>query len=248
MTCAVVVEDVQLPMGGQPALPAYLVRPEGEQAPHSQAAVLFLHWLGHVHSDRSQFLGEAVELARRGAVSLLPQGRFPWSSRPVGDEADVEAVIAQREAFDVALRHLQRLLVVDGRRVALVGHDYGAMYGVLLAEQHPELAAVVLAAPDAAWGTWFTTYWLDCNGARARAYNSLFHGLQPARYVARLGDRLLLQWAGQDTYVPPAVRERYAAAAPQARVELYESADHQLGTRAKADRDAFLSLRLDLTL
>jgi dienelactone hydrolase len=242
------VEDLLVPVPGQPATPAYLVRSAADSAPSSGAGILFLHWLGHLHSDRTQFLAEAVELARHGAVSLLPQGRFPWSVRPAGDTSDVDSVIAQREVFEAALRQLQRTPGVDPRRVAIVGHDYGAMYGVLVADQHPELAAVVLAAPDAAWGTWFATYWLDCNGAKARAYNGLFHGLQPARHVGRLGSRLLLQWAGQDTYVSEAVRDRYTAAVPQAKVELYPTADHQLTTRAKVDREAFLALRLDLTL
>jgi dienelactone hydrolase len=248
MGCAVVVEDVLVPVPGQAAVPAYLVRGADDARPNSRAGILFLHWLGHVHSDRGQFVAEAVELARNGAVSLLPQGRFPWSTRPAGDATDVEAVIAQRESFDAALRQLQRTPTVDPRRVAVVGHDYGAMYGALLADHHPELAALAFAAPDAAWGTWFSTYWLECTGPRARAYNDLFHGLQPVRHVSRLGPRLLMQWAGEDTYVPGAVRDRYAAAVPQAKVELYPTADHQLGTRAQADRDAFLAVRLDLTL
>jgi dienelactone hydrolase len=244
----VVVEDVLVPVPGQSPLAAYLVRADESATDQSRAGILFLHWLGHVHSDRAQFLAEAVELARGGAVSLLPQGRFPWTARPVGDATDVESVITQREAFDAALRYLQRTPQVDARRVAVVGHDYGAMYGALLVDQHPELAAFVLAAPDAVWGTWFATYWLDCTGPRARAYNSLFHGLQPTKHVGRLGSRLLLQWAGADTYVPSAVRERYAAVVPQAAVELYPTADHQLGTRAKVDRDTFLAVRLDLSV
>ena len=238
-----------VPVPGQPSVPAYLVRAadDGTRAVQ-RAGILFLHWLGHVHSDRGQFLAEAVELARNGAVSLLPQGRFPWSVRPAGDVTDVEAVIAQREAFEAALRQLQRTPGVDPRRVAVVGHDYGAMYGALLADQHPELAALAFAAPDAAWGTWFATYWLDCAGPRARAYNDLFHGLQPVRHVGRLGPRLLLQWAGEDSYVPAAVRDRYAAAVPQAQGGAVRERRPPARYAGAGRPGRFLALRLDLTL
>jgi dienelactone hydrolase len=244
----VIVEDVLVPVPGQDPVPAYLVRQAGDAAPHSRAGILFLHWLGQIHSDRTEFLSEAIDLASHGAVSLLPQGSFPWVADPVGDASDVDAVIAQRQVFEAALRLLERVRAVDPKRVALVGHDYGAMYGALIADMHPDLAAAVFAAPDATWGNWFSTYWLGYTGARARAYNALFHGLQPVRHVARLGPRLLLQWAGQDIYVPEAVRDRFSTADPQAQVILYATADHQLTTRAQIDRDAFLTMRLDLTL
>jgi dienelactone hydrolase len=244
----VVVEDVLVPVPGQPPVPAYLVHAGSDDRAGSRAGILFLHWLGQLHSDRSEFLAEAVDLASHGAVSLLPQGTFPWSRAPAGDASDVDAVIAQRQAFEAALRLLERIRGVDPRRVAVVGHDYGAMYGALLADLHPDLAAAVFVAPDATWGHWFCTYWLGTVGARARSYNALFHGLQPVRHVARLGPRLLLQWAGQDGYVPEAVRDRFATAGGHARVLLYESADHQMTARAQVDRVAFLTLHLDLTL
>ncbi len=244
----VIVEDVLVPVPGQASVPAYLVHEAGDAAPRSRAGILFLHWLGQIHSDRTEFLSEAIDLASHGAVSLLPQGGFPWKADPVGDASDVETVIEQRQAFDAALRLLERVRSVDPKRVALVGHDYGAMYGSLIADLHPDLAAAVFSAPDATWGNWFSTYWLGYTGAKARTYNALFHGLQPVRHVARLGPRLLLQWAGQDVYVPEAVRDRFTTADPQAQVVLYPTADHQLTTRAQVDRDAFLTLKLDLTL
>ena len=67
------VQTVVIPVAGQQPVQAYLVQPAGALASSSQAGILFLHWLGQIHSDRSEFLAEAIELAGHGAVSLLPQ-------------------------------------------------------------------------------------------------------------------------------------------------------------------------------
>src|ERR1700729_2163083 len=76
----VTVQSVQVPVPGQRPVLAYLVRSSGTLKPGSHAGILFLHWLGQIHSDRSEFLAEATELASQGAVSLLPQGIFPWEA------------------------------------------------------------------------------------------------------------------------------------------------------------------------
>jgi dienelactone hydrolase len=76
MTSPVLVEEVEL--ADQP--PGFLVRPA--TAASSHPAVLWLHWLGHNRSDRTQFLPEAVRLAQQGVVSLLPQGVFRGWSAP----------------------------------------------------------------------------------------------------------------------------------------------------------------------
>ena len=56
--------------------------PAGSLKKHSQAGVLWLHWLGEINGDRSEYLSEAVTLAGKGVVSVLPQGYFPWVPEP----------------------------------------------------------------------------------------------------------------------------------------------------------------------
>jgi dienelactone hydrolase len=243
---SVVVRDILIPVAGQPSVPAYLVRPSGALAPRSEAGILWLHWLGQIHSDRTEFLPEAIQLASHGAVSILPEGTFPWQENPAGTSADVQTVENQLAAFRSCLDRLVAKRSVDRSRVAIVGHDYGAMYGALLADEDPEVTAAVLATPDATWGHWFVKYWLGYTGEQARSYKALFDNLQPVDHVSRLGDRELFQWAGKDIYVSAAVRQQFAAAAPQARVDLYPDADHQLTDAAIADRDAFLEQVLAL--
>jgi dienelactone hydrolase len=146
------VQDVRVPVPGQQPVPAYLVRSAGALEPGSQAGILFLHWLGQIHSDRTEFLAEAIQLAPRGAVSLLPQGVFPWRAAPSGKPADVTAIKQQLAVFQACLNWLISKSYVSGSRIAVVGHDYGAMYGALLADSDPRVHTAVLATPDATWG------------------------------------------------------------------------------------------------
>ncbi|HXP21069.1 MAG TPA: dienelactone hydrolase family protein [Streptosporangiaceae bacterium] len=243
----VIISDVRVPVPGQHPVQAYLVRSAGSLRPHSHAGILFLHWLGQIHSDRTEFLAEATQLAPRGAVSLLPQGVFPYSANPVGTRADVTAIRKQLAVFRAALNWLIARRYVDRSRIAVVGHDYGAMYGALLANSDPRVHAAVLATPDATWGHWFVKYWLGFTGKRAARYDALFTSLQPVRHVSRLGNRELFQWAGQDIFVSASVRKQFARSAPQARVDLYPASDHQLTDVALADRDAFLARELGLS-
>jgi dienelactone hydrolase len=242
----VLVETVRVPVPGQRPVAAYLVRSSGSLRPHSHAGILFLHWLGQIHSDRTEFLAEATELAPSGAVSLLPQGVFPWEVAPTGNRHDVTAIKAQLAVFRACLTWLRARKYVAGSRLAVVGHDYGAMYGALLANSNKHVRAAVLATPDATWGHWFVKYWLGYTGQRATNYDKLFASLQPVHHVSRLGNRELFQWAGQDIFIGAGVRSRFAASAPKARVDLYATSDHQLIDQAQADRDTFLRRELHL--
>jgi dienelactone hydrolase len=241
------VTTVVIPVAGQPPVTAYLVQPAGPLGPSSEAGILFLHWLGQIHSDRSEFLAEAIELAGHGAVSLLPQGIFPWVAAPHGTHRDVTSIRRQLAALQASLNYLTSRSYVNRSRVAIAGHDYGAMYGALLASSNRVVHAAVLAAPDATWGHWFVKYWLGFTGHKAAAYKALFGGLQPVGHVARLGRHELFQWAGQDIFINARVRHQFARHAPQARVKLYRDSDHQLTDQAQADRDAFLTRELGLS-
>ena len=149
----VVVKDIRLKVPGQKhRVSAFVVEPAGRLARHSAAGVLFLHWLGQIHNDNTEYLGEAVGLAQRGVVSVLPQGYFPWVPNPDGTTHDVTLVQHQVAAMERALNELADIPAVDPKRIAVVGHDYGAMYGSLLATATPRLGATAQDA-DSLWGT-----------------------------------------------------------------------------------------------
>ncbi len=243
------VVDVPLPVPGQAdAARAWLVTEDDERWP--RPAVLWLHWLGHRHNDRGEFLALAVALASRGVVSLLPAGHFPWVPDPDGTATDVQRVHDQVDAHAAALEHLMAQPGVDRGRIAVVGHDYGGMYGVLLADRDDRISTLALQAPDTSWENWFAAYWLKLDDDARKEYAAHFAELEPvdavARLAGRLGDGMLLQWAGNDTFVTEESRAAYERANPQARSVIYENADHMLDDRAALDLVAFLSDRLGL--
>lgn len=227
---------------------AYLVSPARVRpAP----GVLFLHWLDTpaLNQDRTEFLAEAVRLAGRGVVSLLPQLSFPWSADPVGDATDVCRIEAEHATL---ARALDLLAHHAGRRIAVVGHDYGAMHGSLLAARDRRVAGFAAVAPDATWENWFLTFWLGYEGEQAAAYTRLFAEIEPVDAVGRIAARrpVLLQFAENDFFVDAATRARFTAAAPSAEVHVYARAGHDLqlndGLAALTDRSAWLDRVLHL--
>src|SRR5262249_44150625 len=122
---------------------AYLVRPA---AKGSFAGVLFFHWLGRPKGDRTQFLDEATSLAKQGTVSLLIQGHFPWQVDPSEGLTDRQLIIDQTIEVRRALDLLLLQPMVDQKRIAYVGHDYGAMYGSLMAGVEKRVKTYVLIA------------------------------------------------------------------------------------------------------
>jgi hypothetical protein len=226
---------------GEHAVSAYLVRPQGKP----KAAVLWAHWYGEEpNTNRTEFLAEAVALAEAGVLSLLPQGFFPWEE-PVSDdaEADLELIVEQT----VQLRRGLDLLEREARDVPLgvVGHDYGAMFGILLvADKRP--ATYVLMAPDATFSNWFLKYFVP--GASKPELDAAFAPVEPVVNVADAAPAsVFLQFAKSDRYVPYYVADKLAAAASEpSQVETYASG-HELDEAARKDRLAWLRDELGLS-
>ena len=240
------ITDVTINVPHQGPIQAWVVAPTGHLHKRSVAGVLWLHWLGDLHNDRSEFLSEAVDLAGQGVVSVLPQGYFPWVPNPDGTTGDVTLVRNQVAAYKAALDKLAGNPAVDPHRIAVVGHDYGAMYGALLADRDRRVSVLAMQAPDSLMGNWFAKYWLQLEGQARADYLALFAGLDPVGHVARLGSHVLFQWAGQDEFVPEEVRNAFIAANPAAQTITYDRAHHQLTDAAIGDLVAFLSAQLGL--
>ncbi|HEX7171680.1 MAG TPA: alpha/beta fold hydrolase [Candidatus Limnocylindria bacterium] len=235
------IEDVGIGDGS-----AWLVEPT---AGGGGAAVLFLHWFDTEAPDgnRDQFRGEAEALARdHGVVSILPQGRFPWSGAPTDAEADVRRIrdeaAAQRRAVDLLAARAD----VDERRIGLVGHDFGAMHGVNLAADDERIAAAVLIAATPRWGDWFLPFW-PIAGDRW----DYLRALAPVDPVARIGQLaprpVCLQFARGDFFIADMTGlELHRAAGEPKELHAYD-ADHGVRhPQARADRLAFLQRTLSL--
>ncbi|HEX5691023.1 MAG TPA: hypothetical protein VFX76_13510, partial [Roseiflexaceae bacterium] len=124
---------------------AFLLQPEAGTGPF--AAALFVHWYEpeSPDSNRTQFLAETERLAERGVVALLIETM--WSDRDwfikrtqADDERNTIAQVTElRRALDLLLAQPG----VDARRCAYVGHDFGAMYGVLAGSIDPRPSCYV---------------------------------------------------------------------------------------------------------
>ena len=243
------VHDITYQAPGQDPVDAFLVTP----ARHGTfAAALFLHWLDAApNANRTEFLDEAVALAGsgRGLVSLLPQLDFPFAFGPIGDQRDRDSVVKQVVQLRRGLDLLQVRHDVDGRRIAVVGHDYGAMYGSLVAavDRDRVRCAVVMAA-DATFGNWFSVFFLGLSGEADIAYRALLAPVDPVNYVGHAPrGGILLQYATDDFFIPNDVAAQMAAAASEPKVVRSYESDHSLEVPAAlADRDAFLTSTLHL--
>lgn len=248
----VTVTEVEFVAGDEAAgeprrVPATLVRPAGA-GPF--AAVLWVHWLGDpATTNRTQFLEEAVALAREGVVSLLVEAMWArphwYKERTFATDrgASVRQVVELRRALDVLLAQPG----VEAARVALVGHDYGAMHAALMAGVESRVRAYVLIA-----GTPSLLDWAFF-AAKPEAMADYLAQMQPLE----LGDSLarnprsefLLQYAEKDEYVPLAKAvEFFAAVAGPKRLIVYGGASHAMTEvpAIRADRTAWLRQELQL--
>ena len=236
------VDDVRVGDG----VPAFVVQPVGGGR---GAAILFLHWFDTEapDGDRTQFLSEAEDLARdHGVVSVLPQGRFPWSGDPTDAEADAGRIRAEVEGHRAALDELAGREDVDASRIALVGHDFGAMHGTLLAAEDARIAAAVLIAATPRWGDWFLPFW-PIAGDR----HDYLRALAPLDPITRVGEvsprPVCFQFARSDFFIASMTGlEFHGAAGDPKELHAYE-ADHGMRVdEARVDRRAFLSAHIGL--
>ena len=223
---------------------AYLVEPEaGGMGP----AVLYLHWFDPEAPDgnRTQFLDEAVGLAACGVVSLLPQGAFPWDGDPTGAAADSARIrthlARQRRGIDL----LASRPGVDLTRIGVVAHDFGAMYGALLAAEDRRPIAYVLIAGTPRWGDWFLPFW-EIDEDRSD-YLTAMAPIDPITHVRSAAPaELLFQFARNDFYIARMTAREFAGAASEPSSLLFYDAEHDMRhPQARTDRVEFLARTLD---
>jgi pimeloyl-ACP methyl ester carboxylesterase len=227
------------------AVEAYVVEP-AVGAP--KAGILILHWLGEHRSDRTQFLTEAREYAARGVRCVLPAGRLPWVPDPVDAETDAANIEREQRRLGAALAALQAGLPGDAP-LALVGHDFGAMHGLVLASRREVFTAAVLIAATPRWGDWFLRFWkMDVDRFD---YLRALSPLDPIEAARSLTAPTLWQFSSRDFYIAPMSAVELARAAPrpagtEPAIEWY-AADHAMrSAKARASRRRFLEDQLGL--
>jgi dienelactone hydrolase len=226
-------------------IPAYIVSPPGT-GPF--AGILFFHWLGKDRSDRTEFLEEATALAGQGVVSVLVQGYFPWKEKPTESAADRQRVIDQvvdtRRAMDLLLS----LPGVDPGRVAYVGHDYGAMFGAIIAGLERRASAYVFIAGMGSFADWSLKYWPETAAAGEASYRRAIGDVDPIHYVGVAAPAaLLFQFARRDIYITEAAAAEFFDEASPPKEQRWYDDEHDLDIEAAAqDRRVWLTARLAL--
>ena len=210
----------------------------------TRAGVLWLHWFAPQEGgdDKTQFRAEAEDLASVGVASALPQLTFPWKSDPSGSSADSAAIEAELTGLGEAVEWLAG----QSDQLAVVGHDFGAMYALLLMARDLRWGSGVVIAPANRWADWFLRFWkvdedrLD--------YMRALRPLDPIEHVASIAPRpFLMQFAKDDYFIAGMdAAGLYLAAGEPRRLERYD-ADHAMHVEAaRTDRRLFLLENLGL--
>ena len=225
---------------------AFVVTPDGK-GPF--AGVLFFHWLGKPNGDRGEFLEDAVELAKRGTVSLLIQGAFPWLEEPTSPLADRQQIIEQTVEVRRALDLLLSLDDVDAKRIGFVGHDYGAMYGAVAAGVEKRVKAWVLVAGMGTFSEWSLKYWPATGKDGEEAYRAAMKPLDPVGHIANAAPAaLLFQFSDSDKYTSKAEALAFYSAAHSPKEIRWYACGHEMNAEAvRADRLLWIEKQFRLT-
>ena len=229
--------------GGRTA--AYLVTPvKGRKGP----GILFVHWYEPEAKDsnRTQFLAQAIELARGRATSLLVEPMwsdpewFPKRRRADDYANSIREVKELRWALDVLMAQHG----VDPKRIAYVGHDFGAMYGAVLAGVDKRPRAWALQAGTTSFSHWYLLGEKLDAAAKQKVIDTLAP-LDPAAHIGKAAPSpILLQFARKDPYVTEARARDFFAAAGEPKTMLWYEAGHGLNEQAVRDRQAWLKKAL----
>jgi dienelactone hydrolase len=211
-------------------------------------AILFVHWYGPPDptSNRTQFIPDGIELAKKGAVALLID--TPWSRpeyfRERTRETDYARSVQQVKDLRRALDILMSLPEVDSQRVAYVGHDFGAMYGALAAAFDPRVKTFVFMAGTSSFSDWFLYGKPKLEGEAKQKFVDELAPLDPIRHLPRLKMPVLLQFANDDEHVSKARADALAAAANEPKTVRVYSAKHELNEEATRERIEWLKKEL----
>lgn len=242
-----VVRDIRfIAVPGGAPIKAFLVEPPG---PGPFAGVLWVHWLGAPETTgRAQFLSEAVALSSKGAVSLLVDAMWSapgWYDSRVPErdyESSIRQVIALRRALDLLAGQPR----VDKARIGLVGHDYGAMYGMIASgvDRRPKANVFIAAASSLSDWAFFSR-----QPASKAAYLCQNAVLELTDYVRRIEAPILFQFAERDAYVSRSDTAVLMGAAAGRKVRRFYDADHAVAVpKAIEDRLSWLAGELELAV
>lgn len=212
-------------------------------------AVLYVHWLGDPKTtNHTEFEQEAVQFAGVGVTSLLidaPWSQNGWFER-MGASADDDIAFTRNTVVDLrrGLDLLGQLPHVDKDRLGFVGHDFGAMFGILTASVDHRPAAWVFMTPNSSLGAW---YLWEKTPPNRDAYLARLSQFDLAPYAARIhtsGGGVEYQFSNNDEYVTHANGQALFDATPGPKDIQWFNAGHALDENAESDRFVWLESRI----
>jgi dienelactone hydrolase len=227
---------------------AELIQPENQK---SLAAILYVHWYEPEASDsnRSQFVQEATEMAKRGAACLLIETM--WSDldfflkRTQEDDLQnsIQQVVDLRRTMDFLLSQPN----IDPERFAYVGHDFGGMYALLAGSIDKRPTHYVIMAATPRFPDWYL-YLPKIEGESREAFIRQMAEIDPITHVGNLSPSpVLFQFATDDFHVPRERAEEFFAAAKEPKELRWYEAGHGLNEKATQERMGWLTEKLSLS-
>lgn len=201
-------------------------------------AVLFVHWLGEdvETTNLSEFAPEASRLARAGIASFAIDASWAqpgWFEKIRTTDRDYGDSLAQVAQLRAALDVLAAREEVDPANIAVVGHDFGAMYSALLAGLDARPRYYVFVAGTTSFADWFL---LGKKPADVAAYRAQLAPLDPLPYLRRSRGRdYLYQFALHDRYVSLESARAFFEASPAPKALHFYDDGHGLRSRTAVD-------------
>jgi dienelactone hydrolase len=236
------------PNGGR--VTAYLAVPPGK-GPFP--AVIYGHWCmpGSEKLNRTEFLDEAVVLARSGVIALLPdhviarpgfvQDNTPLNPQQV--DVLVQQVVNMRRGADLLLARKD----VDAKRLAYVGHSCdGEVGGFLSGIDKRFKAIVVMAGPlsDEVMkkSPMFEAYRQKVGPEKFDAFAAKYSWTDAGKYTSHSeGTPKLLQFATDEPFMAPEVTKQFVNYVSDPKEFRMYTAPHALNAEATRDRLQFLA-------
>lgn len=243
-----VVEITYAGAPGAAPVQATLVRPP--QGARRGPAILWVHWLGEpATTNRTEFLEEAVQLGQLGVTSLLVEALWSqpgWYKQRTMDE-DPAAFTAQVVSLRRGLDLLSGEAGVDPGRLGVVGHDFGAMTGMLAAAADGRPRSHVLLALTPRFEHWMF-YDPKKKPTDEQDYRRRLAALDPIDALPALEGPILVQLAREDFYVPPDQIEAWRLAlGSRGELRTYATSHAMEAAQVRTDRDEFLRRTLGVT-
>lgn len=240
------------PKGGH--VPGYLVVPSGKgQFP----AVVYMHW---GQGNKGEFLSEAVEMARRGAVGIMIDAPYwrpdvppPAKGKEAESERDsyVQMVVDLRRAVDVLVSRKD----VDADRIGYVGHSLGATWGAPLAAAEKRIKVFVLMGglprvpPE--WDD--DSFYQQVQRATTPKAEfdkeaAVLAPIEPERFAPNTGPaKIYFQWAEHDMYISRKSANEYFNAVGGPKEQKWYFTSHEFNdAESKSDRASWLMLALGI--